>query len=483
MASLFSALSISANSLQVLQNSLAVSENNIANASTPGYVEQTQTVEAMPLDLGQGSVGGVVSGPVVSARNIYSEQAVQSAQTALGTWNQQVSTLQPLQSSFDLTGASGIPGALNQLFQSFSTWSANPTDGTAQQGVLNAAQSVAQAFQQESTTVSEAVTGVDSQLGGLVSQVNTLTAQLALDNGTRTGGSNGDPSVDANAYSTLEQLSQLVPITTLNAPDGSMTVLLAGQTPLVIGQTQYAISSGVAVPANPPPANPSGPPSPQVLDSNGNDITSEITQGQVGGLLQANAVLAQLQGDSSQQGSLNQLAQGLADTVNNLLTSGNISDANPATGAPAVSGIPLFSYAPGNPTSVASTLSVNPAITSSQLAAIEPGPPEVDNGIALQLAGLASPQTPTGEINNMSFTQYYGNIAANVGSAISTATTNQATDQQIVTQAQNLRQQSSGVDLNTEAIKILQFQQSYGAAAKMVSILDSLTETVVNMIS
>ena len=193
MASLFSALSISANSLQVLQNSLAVSENNIANASTPGYVEQTQTVEAMPLDLGQGSVGGVASGPIVSARDVYSEQAVQSAQTALGTWNQQVSTLQPLQNSFDLTGTSGIPGALNQLFQSFSTWSANPTDGTAQQGVLNAAQSVAQAFQQESTTVSEAVTGVDSQLGGLVSQVNTLTAQLALDNDTRTGGSNGDP--------------------------------------------------------------------------------------------------------------------------------------------------------------------------------------------------------------------------------------------------------------------------------------------------
>ena len=262
-----------------------------------------------------------------------------------------------------------------------------------------------------------------------------------------------------------------------------MTVLLAGQTPLVIGQTQYAISSGVAVPTNPLPANPSGPPSPQILDSNGNDITSEITQGQVGGLLQANAVLAQLQGDSSQAGSLNQLAQGLADTVNNLLTSGNISDANAATGAPAVSGIALFSYAPGNPTSVASTLSVNPAITSSQLAAIEPGPPEVDNGIALQLANLATPQNPADEINNMSFTQFYGNIAGTAGTAISTATTNQATDQQVVTQAQNLRQQSSGVDLNTEAIKILQFQQSYGAAAKMVSILDSLTETVVNMIS
>jgi flagellar hook-associated protein 1 FlgK len=173
----------------------------------------------------------------------------------------------------------------------------------------------------------------------------------------------------------------------------------------------------------------------------------------------------------------------VADSINNLLTSGNISDANLTTGAPAVAGIPLFTYNSGDPTSVASTLTVNPAITASQLAAIQPGPPEVENGIALQLANLSTPQNPAGEINNMSFSQFYGNIAATVGAAVSTAQSNQATDQQLVTQTQNLRQQVSGVDLNAEAIKMLQFQQSYGAAAKMVTILDSLSQTVVNMIS
>jgi len=251
----------------------------------------------------------------------------------------------------------------------------------------------------------------------------------------------------------------------------------------VVGQNQYKISSNFSVPANPPPAYPSAPPSAQILDSDGNDITSRITTGQVGGVLQAvNGTLAQIQGSASQQGSLNQLAQTIADRVNALLTGGNISDADPTTGAPAVPGEPLFTYNAANPSSIASSLTVNSAITADQLAAIDPGPPEVDNGIPLALANLATPQNPADEIDNMSYTQFYGNVAAQLGTAISTAQTNQTTSQDSLTQAQSLRQQSSGVDLNQEAIKVLQFQQSYDAASKIVTILDQVTQTFLDAI-
>src|SRR5689334_24731432 len=49
--------------------------------------------------------------------------------------------------------------------------------------------------------------------------------------------------------------------------------------------------------------------------------------------------------DSSQPGQLNQLAQAVADRINTLLTSGNISGSQP--------GVPLFTYNAGNPTSAA----------------------------------------------------------------------------------------------------------------------------------
>lgn len=477
MASLFAALNTAASSISVFENALTVSSNNIANSATPGYAEQTPTFETLPSDLANGLTGGVASGPVESARDTYAETAVQQASTSLGNWNQQLDALQGLQSDFDTTGTTGIPGALNQLFTAFSTWSASPTDTTARQSVIDGAQSLAQAFQQQSQEISQAATSADSQLSNLVGQVNTLTAQIATDNAQNAGGQN--VSAQTNLYNNLQQLAQIVPITTLQEADGSTTVLLAGQTPLVVGQNQYTISSQVSVPQNPKPTNPNGPPTDQVLDANGNDITAEITSGQIGGLLQArNGTLAQLQGDAYQQGSLNQLAQGIADRVNALLTGGNISDAT--ANAKAVPGIALFTY--NNAGTASQTLAVNPAITPDQLAAIDPGPPEVDNGIPLALANLATPQSAADEIDNMSYTEFFGNMAGQLGSAISTAQTNQTTSQNQVTQATNLRQQVSGVDLNQEAISVLQFQQSYDAASKMVSVVQALTTTILDAV-
>jgi flagellar hook-associated protein 1 FlgK len=483
MSTLFAALDSAGGAITAFENALNVSQNNIANAQTPGYVEQTATFEALPFDSATGGSGGVTSGPVTNARDIFAENAVQQAQTTLGNWEQQVNTLQGLQTSFAISGTSGIPGALNTLFSAFSSWSASPTDSTAQQAVLSAAQGVGQAFQQQASAISTTSATADSDLSNLVAQVNTLAGNIQQDNVQAANGGSSDPSVQADLYNNLQQLAQIVPITFLQESNGTTTVLLDGQTPLVIGQTQYQISSNLTVPSNPPAAYPSAPPSAQVLDSNGNDITSEITSGQIGGLLQAvNGTLAQLQGSASQQGSLNQLAQTVADTVNTILTGGNISDADPTTGAAAVPGVPLFTYDTSNPTNIAASLSVSSSITPGQLAAIDPGPPEVDNGIPLALANLATPQTPADEINGMSYTQFYGSMAAQLGTVISTAQSNQTTSQDASTQAQTLRQQSSGVDLNEEAIKVLQFQQSYDAASKIVTILDQVTQDFLDAI-
>ncbi len=487
MSNLFSALQSSSSALAVFQSALSISANNVANASTPGYVRQSLGLQALPLNLGSGLTGGVAATQVESARDIYAERAVQAQVTSLGTAQQLATTLSPLQTSFDITGENGIPGALNKLYSACSTWSTTPNDASARQNVMSAAQAVSQSFQQQSSVLDRAAADADSQLTSYVDQVNALAAKIQQSNVQRQQGGGKDPSIEANLYNAVEELSKLVPVQSLQQPDGSTTVFLAGRIPLVVGEFQYKISSNVAVPVTPAPTNPTGPPSAQILDSSGQDVTSLVTQGQIGGLLQArNGILARLRGDSQQQGQLNQLAQSIADRVNAILQSGNISDAVPATlttpAVPAVPGVPLFTYDPARPSSAAQTLSVSATLTADQLAAIDPGPPEVSNGIPLRLANLATPQSAADEIDRISYTQYFGNIAASLGAAISDAQSNQSTQQQLVTQTQDLRQQSSGVSLDAEAIKILEFQRSYQAVSKMVTILDNLTQTVVNMI-
>ena len=133
-----------------------------------------------------------------------------------------------------------------------------------------------------------------------------------------------------------------------------------------------------------------------------------------------------------------------------------------------------------SPANVAASLSVNPAITPSQLAATDPGPPLVSNGIALKLASLDS--VTGGQINGLSFTQYFGSLVSRVGNAASDANTSASAQAQLVTQAKSLRQQISGVSMDEEAVNLVQLQSSYQAVSKVVNIVDQLTQTLMNMV-
>jgi flagellar hook-associated protein 1 FlgK len=173
------------------------------------------------------------------------------------------------------------------------------------------------------------------------------------------------------------------------------------------------------------------------------------------------------------------MAQQFADTVNQALTSGEIS-----SGPPAVNGIPLFTYDTTNNANVAASLAVNPDITAGQLAAISTtGAAPASNGVPLALAQLATPQSAADEIDGESYTQYYGDMATEVGTQLQAATNEQQVQQSAVAQAQNLLQQYSGVNLDEEAVTMVQFQRAYEANSQMVNVLDELTADTINMLS
>src|SRR4029077_15338336 len=123
---------------------------------------------------------------------------------------------------------------------------------------------------------------------------------------------------DAQLHSTLETLSGLAGITARFEGDGSVTLLMGGQTPLVIGSRQYLLSSSYSGGAN--PVNPNAPPDAHILDANGQDVTANVSGGTLAGLLTVrNTVLPSLQGNGQQAGALNQIAKKVADRVNQLL--------------------------------------------------------------------------------------------------------------------------------------------------------------------
>ena len=52
----------------------------------------------------------------------------------------------------------------------------------------------------------------------------------------------------------------------------------------------------------------------------------------------------------------------------------------------------------------------------------------------------------------------------------------------MLTQAQAVREQTSGVSLDEEATRLIQFQRAYQASAQLLSVLDQLTGTVINLL-
>jgi len=464
------------NALSVFEQALSVIQNNVDNASTPGYARQQLNLEALPLDVASGLVGGVTSAGLDNSRDPYAEEAVQIQTQALGFYTAQAQSTGTIQSLFDVTSTSGVSAALNNLFQSFSAWSTTPSDATAQQNVLNAAANVGQAFQSLSNSLSQTAGQIDGQIGSTVSEINALASQIQQYNVQRSQSSQADPGLDAQLYGALQSLSQLTNFSTVTQSDGTVTVLLAGGTPLVIGTQQNVLSSNTFVSTDPPPVYGQSMPTAHVLDSQGNDITAQITGGQLGGLLDSrNRVLAGILGDSQQQGTLNQLAQGLADTVNQILESGTVS-----TDPGAANGAPLFTYDTTNPATAASTLALNPDITPAELAPVDAEGNA--NGNANALAALENPSGTQGTIDGVSYLQYFGQIAAGAGQENQTATANEQAQQQITTQAESLRDQVSGVSLDQEATAMLQFQQAYQATAQVLTVLSNLGQDLMNLI-
>jgi len=474
MGTLTSALTSSASALDAFQYALSVTQNNIDNASTAGYAKQEAVLQADPFDPAGGLSGGVSQGQMVNSRDLLTERDVWQQSAAQGDATAQNEALSEVQNALPTSSGSGIPAALTTFFNDVSAWSASPDDGSIRQTVMDDAANVVQNFHTTAAAVANVAQSNAQSITSTVGQINQLSSQLAsLNAGVQNGGQK-DAGLQAQIYSTLQSLSGLVNITVLPQQDGTVTVSMTGGAPLVVGANAYALSVGTAAAPTSNPVDTVAPPLTTILAADGSDVTSQVTSGTLHGLLQvSNVTIPALTGDASQVGSLNQLAQTFAQTVNGIVSQGSVSAGVPAAGG-------LFVTDPNHPTSAAAGLAVDPNMTASGLPAISQN--GVSNGVPLALAALASPTQASDEINGVSYTGFYGDIAAQVGSQLDEAQSNQTLTGQLVSQAETTRQNDSGVSLDAEAINVLQFQEGYQAIAKVVTTLDNLTQTLINMI-
>ncbi|MFP5345281.1 MAG: flagellar basal body rod C-terminal domain-containing protein, partial [Gammaproteobacteria bacterium] len=99
-----------------------------------------------------------------------------------------------------------------------------------------------------------------------------------------------------------------------------------------------------------------------------------------------------------------------------------------------------------------------------------------DNRNALLLGNLRTQLTLAG--GSASYQDAYGQLVADVGSNTYQADIGRQAQETQLAQARNARDATSGVNLEEEAADLVRFQQAYRAAAQVISIADTLFQSL-----
>jgi len=460
MGSLSASLNISLQSLQAEQTAIQTTSNNIANVNTPGYSRQAANFDDNPpVTIGTLTLGsGVHISQVTSLRDSILDLRVNQETSQQGALNSFISAGQQIQSLFNEPSGSGLQSSLSSFFNSLSALSANPSDQNTRQGVLTAAQNLASSFHQASNNLTTIQRSQDLAVTQSVNQINTLTAQIASVNtqvAAATGaGQNPGPFIDQRQQ-LINQLSNLVDISSIDAGNGSLTLTTSSGAPLVVGGQSYQLTTQT----NPATGF-------QDVYSQGADITTSITGGQLAGQIQIRD-----QQIPSILSSLDSLASNLATAVNTQNQQGY--DLNGNVGGN------IFVPPPAGGVGAANSLAV--AITDPSLIAASGGPGPGSPGdntnanalLAIQNQAIVNGQTPLNA---------YSSLVFNIGNSVSTAQANQQSGGLVLQQLQNLQAGVSGVDINEESANLVRFQAAYQASAQVSGIIDQLMQITINMI-
>jgi flagellar hook-associated protein 1 FlgK len=439
--------------LEATQGALNATSNNIANADTPGYTREVPefSENAENFNSGQLSGGGVSINSIQSVRDelLYLEVQNQTAQqSSAGT---QSSFLNQVQTGFANTG-DDLASTFSAFSSSLDQLSANPGNPAVEQSVYTAGQNLADSFNTTSAGLASVQSAADQQVTQTVAQINTLTKQIAQLNAQLTPAvmsqQNGG-TIEDQRDQLVQQLSTLTGISVTQSSDGQV-ITTGNGTPLVMGGQSYSLQTTTGL---------SG--FQQVLDSNGNDITSTIQGGQLGGAIQTRDVTipGYLQ-------SLNTLASQFATAMNAAQAQGFDS-----TGA---AGQPFFSV-PANPADAASGITV--AISSgAQVAGSSDGTAGSNGNVAklsaVLTSNLPSGQTPAGA---------YSSIVFQVGSDASNASAQSSAIGQSLLQLTNQQGSVSGVSIDEESTNLIRYQTAYEAAARIVSTIEALNTVTLDM--
>ncbi|NEM91163.1 flagellar hook-associated protein FlgK [Galbitalea soli] len=466
--STFSGLTSAYTGLNAAQQQLNVIGQNITNANTEGYVRQRVTTSAIiaangaPIIAGGPTAGqGVSVDGIARLANALLDGQVRTTGAANGYWSAQSSTMDGIEASLGEPSDTGISTSLQAFWTSWQNLSNRPGDAAATSVVLQTAGQVIQQVADGYTAVTQQWSALRTAVNSTVADVNQEAQSLAALNDqirqTQAAGGTANDLTDQRDL-LVTKLAAQTGGTARDRGDGMIDFVVGGNA-LVSGQSARTVVATGAVSLD---GAATAPVQLEFTDKPGQAIalTSGSLTANLGSLQAANAT-GTGGAIAEAAASYNALATSIATSVNAIHSTGAST-----TGA---TGLDFFGVTAGLPPALGLTVIPTDA---SGVAVSTPGAGTLSGDIADRLSQLATSTTGPDSV--------WSTFVVRIGNA-SRAATQQATITAAASANAVTNQQSEeSVNTDEETTNMLMFQHAYQAAARVMTTVDDMLDTLIN---
>lgn len=466
-------LDVGKRSLANSQTALQTVGHNIANKSTEGYSRQRVEIQSnVPVDKdGKVRVGmGAKASAVTRINNPYLEKQIGKEQSNLGFMNGKMDALSRVEQVYNEQMNKGLNHFMGEFFNSFRELANSPESHATRSLVAETANYLTKDFKRVNTQLKEIQKDIDFQVETQVNEVNNMAAEVAELNQKiqmveMTDGLANDERDRRDLL--VKKIGEKINIQAAEGKDGSVTIRVGDTGILVAGSEAKKLSTG-ATPEN----DRKGEGNVDVFYHNSDkstpvNMTAQLKGGSIGGLLEVrDEVIGGLLRDTDQ------IAYNLATEVNSIHSMG-VDGANKF-------GFNFFEQ-PSTIKNASANLAIskdvldNPARIASAAAQNSPGDNRVANAISnLQFEKIMGEGQST-------LDDFYNGIVGKVGVMTQRADLAQKSQTDILKNLNNVRESISGVSLDEETTKMIEFQKSFDASARLIRTADEMFDTVLNL--
>lgn len=448
-------LSTVTTALRTQQSALDVVSHNIANAATEGYTRQRAVLSATTaLRTPDGVFGtGVGIATVQQVRDALLDGNFRTESSNASEQETRAAILGRVETMMGEPSDQALAATFDQFMSSWSDLATQPNSVTARSVVRQRAAQLVDKLHDHNASLDQIRQEVDARLNVAVGRINSLIEDVTRLNrdivGVEADGNVAGDLRDAQNRA-LDELSTLIPIDVTRRENGSVGVATSG----------YNIIDGTA----------------------GLTMTVGSVSGTVGIQLEGHTDLLPDAGGSTgallrvlntdipevRQG-LDDFAAAVVDAVNTVHTTG--------TGPDGTTGVDFFDPAG----TTAGTIELSADVTASARA-IAAGTADGggvyqagENDVALEIAGLRD--STVGALGSTPGEHLQG-LVSSVGLAVRSATDKGEVHRTLADQADGRRMSLSGVSVDEELVQMIQFQSAYQAAARVVTTVDEMLQSL-----